>query len=181
MLTSIERKQEGRHHEESTSYFALGSWGSHRIVGSVQPTTFTNTNLPRPEPTGTSYSFDIQTEDGQPVGTCSLNSPGCILFFNVPHIAITLPDIPDQYYNHETLSCTVKSTVTTGKFGCTTAKCQSVTYTATGDNDSDSDDAPCSDATGQVWILVTTQYYHWVRVGRGYTQYYDGGNGTLSH
>ncbi len=75
------------------------------------PTTFTNTNQPNPEPTGYSYSFNIATEDGQPVGTCPPNSPGCFIYFNSPFLAITLPDIPNQYFNHDTLSCTIKSTV----------------------------------------------------------------------
>jgi hypothetical protein len=145
------------------------------------PTTFTNTNQPNPEPTTPSYSFDIATENGQAVGTCPPNSAGCVIHFSNPLISITLPDIPNQYVNHDTVSCTIKGSLITGTYGCQTSKCQSVTYTATGENDQDSDDAPCRDADGRVWTLVTTQYYHWLHVGRRYIQVYDGGNGTLSH
>jgi len=151
------------------------------------PTTFTNTNQPNAEPTTSSFTFHMHTEDGRPVGTCPPNSAGCVIYFNSPFITVTLPDIPDAYANHDTLTCTIKGTVVTGTYRCTTAKCQSVTYTATGDNDndtekdSDSDDSLCRDATGKAWTLVTTQYYHWIHVGRRYIRYYDGGNGTLSH
>ena len=145
------------------------------------PTFFTNTNQPNPAPTSPSFSFYIATEDGHRVGTCPPNSGGCVIYFSNPFIAITLPDIPNQYVNHDTLTCTIKQTVVTGTYGCQTAKCQSVTYTAKGEHDQDNDDAPCRDADGRVWTLVTTQYYHWVHVGRRYIQYYDGGHGRLSH
>ena len=145
------------------------------------PTTFTNTNHPNSEPTGPSYSFHIATEDGHPVGTCPPNSGGCVIYFSNPFIAITLPDIPNQYVNHDTLTCTIKRTVITGTYGCKTAKCQSITFTATGENDGDYNDAPCRDADGRVWTLVTTQYYHWLHVGRYYFRVYDGGHGKISH
>jgi len=121
------------------------------------------------------------------VGTCPPNSAGCILYFNSAFISVTLPDIPNQYVNHNTLNCAISSTVVKGKYGCLTGKCQSVTYIAGGDNDndaepdSDGDDSLCRDANGHRWTLVTTQYYHWIHVGRRYIRYYDGGNGTLSH
>ena len=104
-----------------------------------------------------------------------------MIYFTNPFITITLPDIPNQYVNHDTLDCTIKSTVITGKYACQTSKCQSITYTATGEHDGDNNDAPCVDADGRVWTLVTTQYYHWLHVGRRNIQVYDGGNGTLSH
>ena len=145
------------------------------------PITFTNTNQPNPEPVGANFSFHIATEDGHPVGTCPPNSGGCVIYFTNPYIAITLPDIPNQYVNHDTLYCTKKSAVVTGKYPCQTAKCQSITFTATAENDQDNDDASCRDADGRVWKLVTTQYYHWRKVGYRYFQLYDGGHGTISH
>lgn len=145
------------------------------------PTTFTNTNHPNPEPTGQSFKFNIATEDGHPVGTCPPNSAGCVIYFSDPFIAITLPDIPNQYVNHDTLTCTIKRKVITGTYCCQSAGCQSITYTATGEHDQDNDDAPCRDAHGQVWTLVTKQYYHWRRAGQTCIRHYDGGNGTISH
>ena len=142
------------------------------------PTTFTNTNLPNPEPQNLSHTFNIATKDGHPVGACLPNSGGCVIYFSNPFIAITLPDIPNQYVNHNTLTCTIKKTVTTGTYGCQASKCQSITYTATKDH---SYDAPCRDADGRLWTLVTTQYYHWLRVGRRYVHFYDGGHGRISH
>jgi hypothetical protein len=150
-------------------------------IAQSNPTTFTNTNLPNPEPNGSSFYFDIATEDGHPVGTCPPNSPGCIIDITNPFISITLPDIPNQYYNHDTLTCTIKSIVYTGTYGCQTPGCQSATYTATRDHDYDGDDTTCADADGRVWTLVTTQYYHWRHIGRYYAKHYDGGNGTLSY
>jgi hypothetical protein len=76
----------------------------------------------RPEPTSPSFRFDIATKDGHPVGTCPPNSGGCVIYFSNPFIAITLPDIPNQYVNHDTLTCTIKRTVVTGTYGCQTAK-----------------------------------------------------------
>ena len=145
-------------------------------IAQSNPTTFTNTNQPNPEPTTQSFSFNIATEDGRPVGSCPPNSAGCVIYFDNPILTITLPDIPDQYVNHDTLYCSIKSTVVTGTYGCQTSKCQSITYTATGDGN-----APCADANGHVWTVVTTQHYHWLHVGQRYIQFYDGGNGTLSH
>jgi hypothetical protein len=135
------------------------------------PTTFTNTNLPNPEPQNRPHTFKIATEDGR----CPTE---CVIYFSDPFIAITLPDIPNQYVNHNTLTCTIKKVVITGTYGCKTARCQSVTYTATTDN---SYDAPCKDADGRVWTLVTTQYYHWIHSGRYVFQYYDGGHGMIRH
>ena len=145
------------------------------------PTTFTNTNHHNPAPTGPSCLFYIATEDGHPVGACPPNSGGCVIYFSNPFVAITLPDIPNQYVNHATLTCTIKRTVITGKYGCQTSKCQSITFTATGENDQDNDDAPCRDADGRVWTLVTTQFYHWRHVGLHYIRSYDGGHGRISH
>jgi hypothetical protein len=149
--------------------------------------TFTNTNQPKPEPQSLSFAFYITTEDGHPVGTCPPNSSGCAIYFINPFIAITLPDIPNQYSNHNTLTCTIESTKGTGIRGCTGLRCQSITYTATGDydygqdNDQDSTVAPCRDADGRVWTVVTTQYYHWQHVGKYMRQVYDGGKGTIRH
>ena len=106
------------------------------------PTYFTNTNQPNPEPPKASFRFHIATEDGHPVGACPPNSAGCAIYFSNPFIAITLPDIANQYVNHDTLTCTIKRTVITGTYLCQTSKCQSITYTATGENDQDNDDAP---------------------------------------
>ena len=146
------------------------------------PTTFTNSNQPKPEPQSNTYNFNIVTEDGLPVGTCSANSGGCKVYVNYPYgVAITLPDIPNQNVNHETIACTVTKVVITGKFGCPVAKCQSITITATRDNDGDNDDATCKDAHGHVWTIVTTQYYHWRHSGRYVFQHYDGGGGKMSH
>src|SRR3974390_14991 len=150
-------------------------------IAQSNPITFTNTNRPNPEPTAASFTFDIATEDGRPVGTRPPHSAGCFISSTNPVITITLPDIPNEYVNHNTLACTIKGTVVTGKYGCQTSKCQSVTYTATGDNDQDNDDMPCRDADGRTWTLVTTQFYHWLHVGRYYRQVYDGGHGTISH
>jgi hypothetical protein len=157
-------------------------------IAQSNPTTFTNTNQPNPEPIAPSFSFKIATEDGHPVGTCPSNSAGCLIDFINPFgfgppvfIQITLPDIPN-HVNQDTLKCTIKRTVVTGTYGCQTSKCQSVTYTATGEHDQDNDDAPCSDADGRVWTLVTTQYYHWLHASpRHYIQFYDGGKGSLSY
>ena len=79
--------------------------------------TFTNTNQPKPEPQSASFSFYISTEDRHPVGTCPTNSGGCLIYFSNPFIAITLPDIPNRYVNHDTLTCTIKRTVVTGTYG----------------------------------------------------------------
>ena len=103
-----------------------------------------------------------------------------MIYFSNPFIAITLPDIPNQYVNHDTLTCTIKREVVTGTYGCQTAKCRFITFTATGEHDQDNNDAPCRDADGRVWKLLTTQYYHWRHVGRHYIQFYDGGHGTIS-
>ena len=144
------------------------------------PTTFTNSNQPNPEPQSNLYFFKVVLEDGKPVGACP---PGvCRISVNYPYgVAITLPDIPNQHVNHETIACTITKIVITGKFGCPTARCQSLTLTATRDNDGDSDDATCKDADGRVWKIVTTQYYHWRHSGRYAFQHYDGGQGTISH
>jgi hypothetical protein len=83
--------------------------------------------------------------------------------------------------NHDTLTCTIKRTVITGTYGGQYSKCQSITFTATGEHDLDNDDAPCRDADGRVWTLVTTQFYHWQHMGRYYFKFYDGGHGTISH
>jgi hypothetical protein len=146
------------------------------------PTTFTNTNLPKPEPQSNTFNFLITTEDWKPVGACAANSGGCRIYFSSPYgIAITLPDIPNRYVNHQTITCTITKIVVTGKYGCQGLKCQSVTYTATGENDGDYGDAPCKDADGRAWTIRTTQYYHWRHSGRYYFKNYDGGSGTLSH
>jgi hypothetical protein len=150
-------------------------------IAQRNPTTFTNTNRPNPIPTHPAFHFNIATEDGQPVGACPPNSAGCEIYFANPFLAITLPDIPNQYLNHDTLTCTITKVVVTGIYGCQTAKCQSATYTATGSNDADADDAPCKDADGVKWTIKTTQYYHWRHVGLGYIKTYDGGFGTISH
>jgi hypothetical protein len=146
------------------------------------PTTFTNTDQPKPEPQRSSFSFDIATEDGHPVGTCPSNSAGCKIDVAYPYgVAITLPDIPNQYLNHDTITCTITHVVITGKYGCHAAKCQSITLTATAESDNDYGDAPCKDADGRVWTIVTTQYYHWRHSGQIYFKHYDGGHGTISH
>jgi len=143
------------------------------------PTTFTNTNQPKPEPQSLNFHFNIATENGHPVGTCP--APCKIHFSNSSFIAITLPDIPNQIQNQDTLICTIKSTAHTGTYGCQTSKCQSVTYTATAEHDGDNNDFSCRDADMRVWKLVTTQYFHWRKSGTLYYQHYDGGKGTLSH
>src|SRR5215469_4251450 len=145
------------------------------------PTTFTNTNQPKPEPQSLNFHFNIATEDGHPVGTCPANSAGCLIRFTNSFIAITLPDIPNPSKNQDTLICTIKSTTHTGIYGCQTSKCQSITYTATAEHDSDNDDFSCTDALNRVWTIVTTQYFHWRKSGNLYYQHYDGGKGTLSH
>ena len=142
------------------------------------PTTFTNTNQPNPEPQSNTYYFNVVTEDGNPVGACSAR---CKIYVAYPYgVAIRLPDIPNQL-NHDTITCTITHVVVTGKYGCQTPKCQSITMTATGDHDGDNDDASCKDADGRVWTVLTTQYYHWRPSGRYYYQHYDGGHGTISH
>ena len=146
------------------------------------PTFFTNTNQPNPTPIYPSFSFYVATENGHHVGTCPPNTAGCKVYFANPFIAITLPDIPNDYVNHDTINCTITRTVVIGKYGCQTAKCQSITYTATKDSDGDSDDTPsCKDADGRVWTIVTTQYYHWRKNGLQLQRVYDGGHGTISH
>lgn len=142
-------------------------------------TTFTNSNLPRPEPQSSIFNFYILTEDGNPVGMCPPNSAGCRVYVTSPStVAITLPDIPDAYVNHDTIVCAITKIVVTGRYKCRAAKCQSDTYTATTDNGYD---APCTDAEGRVWTIHTTQYYHWRYDGRYYYKHYDGGSGSLSH
>ena len=65
------------------------------------PTTFTNANLPKPEPQSLTFNFYIATEDGRAVGACPSNSGGCRIYVRDPYgVAITLPDIPNQYVNH---------------------------------------------------------------------------------
>ena len=146
------------------------------------PTSFTNSNQPKPEPQSNTYNFNVVLEDGKPVGACSPNSGGCRIYVNYPYgVAITLPDIPNQYVNHETIACTITKIVITGKSGCPTPRCQSITLTATRDNDGDNDDATCKDADGRVWTIVTTQYFHSRHSGYRAFRHYDGGVGKISH
>lgn len=58
--------------------------------------------------------------------------------------------IPNQYVNHDTLTCTIKRTVVTGTYRCQAPQWQSITLTATAENDNDYSDAPCKDADGRV-------------------------------